>query len=269
MPTVTSKDGTTIAYQRLGEGPPLILVDGALCYRASGPMPDLARQLAPHFTVHLYDRRGRGESGEKLPWSAEREVEDLAALVEAAGGQAWLFGISSGAALALDAAARLPVPRLAVYEPPFIVDGSRPPVAPDFVPGLRDCLAAGRAGEVVKRFMKLVGMPGPVVALMPALPGWKKLTAVAHTVPYDLTLLEGTQAGRPLPRLRWAGVTQPCLVLDGGKSPAWMRTGVAALAGLLPAATHRTLPGQTHMVKAEVLAPALIAFFAEPARRAS
>lgn len=267
MSKVISRDGTVIAYERLGEGPPLILVDGALCYRASGPMRELARLLAPHFTVYLYDRRGRGESGETLPWSAGREVEDLAALVEAAGGSAWLFGISSGAALALDAARDLEVPAVAVYEPPFIVDDSRTPVAPDFVPGLHACLAEGRRAETVKRFMRLVGMPGPLVALMPVFPGWKKLTAVAHTVPYDLTLLDGTQSGRALPRDRWSAVTQPSLVLDGGKSPPWMRRGVGALAEVLPAARYRTLPGQNHMVKAEVLAPALVEFFAE--RRAS
>lgn len=267
MSQVTSRDGTRIAYERMGDGPPLILVDGALCYRASGPMPAIARLLAQHFSVYVYDRRGRGESGETLPWSGEREVEDLAALVEAAGGSALLFGVSSGAVLALDAARSLSVPRVAVYEPPFIVSDARKPVPPDFIPGLHACLAEGRRAETVKRFMRLVGMPGPLVAVMPAFPGFGKLTAVAHTVPYDLTLLDGTQSGRPLPRERWAAVTQPSLVLDGGKSPRWMREGVGALADLLPGARYRTLPGQTHMVKAEVLAPALIEFFSE--RRAA
>jgi pimeloyl-ACP methyl ester carboxylesterase len=264
MSTVTSRDGTTIAYERLGDGPPLILVDGALCYRRMGPMPGLAKRLARHFAVVLYDRRGRGESGNTLPWSIDREIEDVAALITAAGGSAYLFGISSGAVLTIDAAARgLPVPKLAVYEPPFIVDGSRPPVPDDFIPGLHQLLAKGNRSEVVKRFMRLVGVPGIFIVLMRLFPTWPKLTAVAHTVPYDLTILQGTQAGRALPKERWAAVRSPSLVLDGGKSPQWMRNGAKALADLLPQSAYRTLPGQTHMVKPEVLAPALIEFFTQ------
>jgi pimeloyl-ACP methyl ester carboxylesterase len=224
-------------------------------------MPALARLLAPRFTVYVYDRRGRGESSDTFPWSAEREVEDIAALVEAAGGSAYLFGISSGAALALDAARRLPVPKVAVYEPPFIVDQARTPVPADFVPGLHRALAGGRRSETVKRFMRLVGMPGIIVAAMPLFPGWKNLTAIAHTVPYDLSILDGTQRGQALPKERWAGVDQPSLVVDGGKSPQWMRNGVRSLAELLPASRYQTLAGQTHMVKSEVLAPALLEFF--------
>ncbi len=262
MSTVTSRDGTKIEYERLGDGPPLILVDGALCYRQMGPMPSLAKHLAKHFTLILYDRRGRGESGNGVPWSIDREVEDIAALITAAGGSACLFGVSSGAVLALDAAARgLSIPKLAVYEPPFIVDQSRAPVSDDFIPGLHRLLAEGNRSEVVRRFMKLVGVPGIFIALMRFFPSWPKLTAVAHTVPYDLTTMQGTQAGRALPKDRWASVRLPCLVIDGGKSPQWMRNGNKALHDLLPGSAYRTLPGQTHMVKSEVLAPALIEFF--------
>lgn len=269
MSTVTSRDGTTIAYDRLGSGPPLILVDGALCHRGMGPMPALARQLAGQFTVIVYDRRGRGESGNNLPWSRDREIDDIAALITAAGGSASLAGVSSGAVLALDAAARgLPVPKVAVYEPPLIVDASRTPVPDDFIPGLERLAAEGNRNEIVKRFMRIVGAPAFVVAVMRFFPNWPKLAAVAHTVPYDMTLLQGLQAGHPLPRHRWAAVRSPCLVLDGGKSPAWMRNGNKALADILPRSAYRTLPGQTHMVKVEVLAPALIDFLAqrEPAR---
>jgi pimeloyl-ACP methyl ester carboxylesterase len=261
MSSVTSRDGTKIAYEVQGSGPPLILVDGAMCYRGMGPMPALAKRLASRFTLVLYDRRGRGESGDTPPWSAEREVDDLAALIKAVGGSARLFGISSGAALALDAVARgLPVPSLAVYEPPFIVDQSRPPVDPDFIPGLWRLLAQGNRGEVVKRFMQLVGVPGFFVGVMRLFPNWRKLTGVAYTIPYDLTIMDGTQSGRPLPVTRWSAVQVSTLVLDGGKSPAWMRNGCAALADLLPAATYRTLPGQTHMVKPDVLSAALTEF---------
>jgi len=263
MSVVTSKDGTPIAYERQGSGPPLILVDGALCHRTMGPMAGLARRLAPHFTVYTYDRRGRGESGNTLPWAIDREVEDIAALIDKAGGSASLAGISSGAVLALEAAARgLPIPRLAIYEPPFIVDQTRDPVPDDFIPGLYRQLAEGNRNEVVRRFMRIVGVPGIFVAMMRLFPNWGKLAAVAHTVPYDLTIMDGTQRGRPLPRDRWAAVLAPCLVLDGGKSPPWMRNGCRAVSQLLARAGYRTLPGQTHMVKADVLAPALIDFLA-------
>jgi len=263
MSTVTSRDGTTIAYERLGSGPALILVDGALCHRRMGPMPEMAKLLADHFTVFVYDRRGRGESGNTLPWSVEREVEDISALITAAGGSARLFGASSGAALALEAAAQgLPVPKLAVYEPPFIIDDSRPPVPPDFIAGLHRLVAEGNRNEVVKRFMRIVGVPGIFIALMRIFPNWRKLAAVAHTVPYDMTIMDGTQSGKPFPAARWSRVSAPCLVLDGGKSPRWMRNGCQALADLLAQSSHRTLPGQTHMVKAKVLAPALIDYLA-------
>lgn len=263
MSTVTSRDGTTIAYERLGSGPPLILVDGALCHRRMGPMPEIGKLLASHFTVIVYDRRGRGESGNTLPWSIEREVEDISALITAVGGSARLFGVSSGAALVLEAAARgLSVPKLAVYEPPFIIDDSRPPVPADFIAGLHRLVAEGDRNEVVKRFMRIVGAPGIVVAIMRLFPDWPKLAAVAHTVPYDMTILDGTQSGKPLPPARWARLSAPCLVMDGGKSPPWMRNGCRSLADLLAQSSHRTLPGQTHMVKAKVLAPPLIEYLA-------
>jgi pimeloyl-ACP methyl ester carboxylesterase len=261
MPAVTSRDGTSIAYETRGSGPPLILVDGAFCHRGMGPMPDLARHLERHFTVILYDRRGRGASGNGAPWAIAREVEDLAALVEASGESAALFGISSGAVLALDAAASgLPVSKVAVYEPPLIVDATREPVPDEIVPSMKRLLAEGNRAEMVKRFMRLVGAPGFVIAIMRLMPNWKKLLEVAHTLPYDLSLLHGLQSGRGLPEGRWAGVAAPCLVIDGGKSPQWMRNGAEALSALLARSTYKTLPGQTHMVKSKVLAPALIEF---------
>lgn len=262
MSTVTSRDGTRIAYTAAGSGPPLILVDGALCHRGMGPMPPLAKLLTGQFTVFTYDRRGRGESGDTPPWSIEREVEDLRAVLVVAGGAAHLFGISSGVVLALEAAARgLPVEKLALYEPPFIVDDTRSPVADDFVPGLHRLLADGNRDEMIRRFMRVVEVPAPVIFLMRLFPSWKQLRTVAHTLPYDLTLMRGTQSGQPLPADRWPAVNRPTLVIDGGKSPVWMRNGCRALANLLDT-TYRTLPGQTHMVKEKVLAPALIEFLA-------
>ena len=205
MSTVRSKDGTAIAYERAGSGPPLILVDGALCYRDSGPARKMAAELADRFTVFTYDRRGRGESGDTQPYSVAREVEDLEALIEAAGGRAQLVGFSSGAVLALEAArAGAAIDKIAAYEPPLIVDDSRSPTPSDYVPGLRSDLAAGRPGAAVKRFMRLVGMPGFLVALFPALPNWRKLKRVAPTLPYDADDF-GRDAVRQTARLRALG----------------------------------------------------------------
>ena len=258
MSTVRSKDGTAIAYERAGSGPPLILVDGALCYRDSGPARKMAAELADRFTVFTYDRRGRGESGDTQPYSVAREVEDLEALIEAAGGRAQLVGFSSGAVLALEAArAGAAIDKIAAYEPPLIVDDSRSPTPSDYVPGLRSDLAAGRPGAAVKRFMRLVGMPGFLVALFPALPNWRKLKRVAPTLPYDAMILGETQSGRPLDCEHWAAVRVPTVVLVGGKSGEWMANGTRSLAELLPESEYEELEGQSHMVKAKALAPAL------------
>ena len=263
MGKVRSSDGTVIAYETRGEGPALILVDGALCSREFGGMPKLAEQLTDHFTVYLYDRRGRGESGDADTYSIDREVDDIQALIDEAGGSAHLYGISSGAALALEAAARCTgVERLATYEAPFIVDESREPIPADYLPTLDAHVAAGRRGKAVKQFMRAVGTPGIFVALMQATPIWKKLKAVAHTLPYDARTVIAHQHGEPLPAGRYADVTAPTLVMDGGKSPEWMRSAQRAIAEAVPNAELRTLEGQTHMVKPKVLAPALVEFLA-------
>jgi pimeloyl-ACP methyl ester carboxylesterase len=260
--TVLSSDGTAIAYDRSGKGPPIVLVDGALCYRASGPSTPLAALLAQHFTVFTYDRRGRGDSGDTAPYAVEREVEDIQALIEAAGGSAFVFGISSGAALALEAANRgLGVEKLVLYEAPFIVDDTRPPLPQDYVPKLNQFLAAGRRGDAVRLFMRQVGLPGVVIALMRFMPAWSKLKAIAHTLPYDAATLDGTQTGESLPAKRWAAATMPTLVVVGGKSPTWFHHGTQALADVIPNAEHRVLEGQTHMVKPKALAPLLVEFF--------
>jgi len=262
MTSVISKDGTAIAFDRIGAGEPVILVDGALCYRASGPSGPLAAALADRFTVITYDRRGRGESGNTAPYAVEREVEDLDALVKEAGGSACVCGVSSGAALALETASRIrSITKLALYEAPCIVDDSRAPIPADIVSQFDSLIAAGRRGDAVKLFMKLVGVPAAFILLMRIMPAWPKLTAVAHTLPYDMTIMQDLQRGRPLPAARWAALTAPTLVLDGGKSPVWMRNAARALAGVLPTATYRTLDGQTHMVNAKVLGPVLTEFF--------
>jgi pimeloyl-ACP methyl ester carboxylesterase len=263
MKKVLSKDSTPIAYDQLGKGPAIILVDGALCSRSFGPMPKLAPLLAQHFTVFTYDRRGRGQSGDTKPYAVEREVEDIEALVKEAGGSTHLFGISSGAALALEAANRgLAIKKLALYEAPFIVDDSRPPIPEGYLTQLSELIASDRRADAVKLFMKLVGVPSLFVAMMRFMPAWSKLKSVAHTLPYDITIVQDNQRGRPLPPNRWASVTVPTLVAEGGKSPAWMRRAMRALAEVLPNAQHRTLERQTHMLNPKAIAPVLKEFFA-------
>ena len=262
MTTVRSADGTAIAYTRAGQGPPLILVDGALCSRSFGPMPKLAEQLTAHFTVYTYDRRGRGASGDTPPYEPDREVEDIEALAALAGDTVFLHGTSSGAALALEAAKRIrSIAKLAAYEPPFIVDDTRAPMPDDWLPRLKGLVADGRRGDAVKMFMRFVGTPAIFTAVMPFTPVWGKLKAAAPTLPYDLTIMHEHQRGRPLTSAEWAAVKVPTLVAAGAKSPAWMTNGTRALAGALPDATYRTLPGQNHMVKAQAIAPMLTEFF--------
>ena len=263
MKTATSRDGTRIAYDELGAGPPLILVGGALNTRSFGPNGSLAPVLAERFTVIHYDRRGRGDSGDTPPWAVEREIEDLDALIEAAGGSACVYGISSGAGLALEAASRgLAIEKLAMYEAPFIVDDSRPPLADDYLARLQGLVEADRRGDALRLFMREgVRLSRVFVALMRMMPAWSQLEAVAHTLPYDAAIVFDYQKGRPLPAEHWSSATMPTLVAVGGKSPDSMRNAMQALADVLPNAKHRTLEGQTHIVKAEALAPVLIKFF--------
>jgi pimeloyl-ACP methyl ester carboxylesterase len=264
---VTSADGTRIAYEVRGSGPALVLVDGALCQRSLGPARPLAEQLATSFTVYAYDRRGRGESGPgETAYDVEREVEDLTAVIEAAGGHAHVFGASSGAALALVAArSGVPIDRLALYEAPFIVDDTHAPNDPELPARLRALVEEGRRGDAVRLFMRTVGAPGPMIALMRLMPVWKKLTGVAHTLPHDLTIVIDHEQGRPLPEGLYDAVAAPTLVIAGGKSPDYLRNAQAAVAEAVPDGRLETLPGQTHMIKAKVTAPVVAAHLLAPA----
>jgi pimeloyl-ACP methyl ester carboxylesterase len=257
-----SKDGTTIAFDRSGEGPPIVLVGGALSDRSAAV--DLAEELAPHFTVIAYDRRGRGDSGDTAPYSVDREVDDIEVLIVAAGGNAFVFGHSSGAVLALEAARALPerITRLALYEPPFIVDDSRPPLPADYVTRLEELDSAGRRGDAVEYFLTTgPGVPPEAVAGIRREPSWPSFEAVSHTLAYDGTIMGDTTGGSPAPLQRWASVKVTTLIMDGGASPDWQRNAVQALAEILPDARHRTLEGQGHGADPKVLAPALATFF--------
>src|SRR5579885_1623888 len=214
MPRVKSADGTMIAFETLGRGPVVILVDGALCYRGFGPMPCLAALLAAHFTVYVYDRRGRGESGNTHPYAVAREVEDLAALIDAADGSASLYGISSGAALALEAARTLgaKVTKLALYEAPYNGEAIARQRMRDYAANLAEALAADRRGDAVALFMTLVGAPAEQIAGMRESPVWPAFEAVAPTLAYDSAILGD---GR-VPVEKAASATTPALVMNGG-----------------------------------------------------
>jgi pimeloyl-ACP methyl ester carboxylesterase len=257
MNKVTSSDGTTIAFDRLGDGPAVILVCGASTdSMANAP---LAALLAEHFTVFNYDRRGRGDSGDTTPYAVEREVEDIDAVIDAAGGSASVYGTSSGGALALEAAAGgLAVTKLALWEPPYILDESRRPPA-DLVERYDEMIAAGRRGDAVEFFMaKVVGLPPDFVAYARTQPFWQEQEALAHTLAYDATVM----GDYSLPVERAAALTAPTLVMAGGASFPFMRETAQALAEIIPDAQTRILDDQEHNVAPEALAAVLEEFFA-------
>ena len=265
MNTVISKDGTSIAFDQKGTGPALILVGGATQYRAIDPRTEtIAELLSPNFTVIHYDRRGRGDSGDTLPYATSREVEDIEALIDHAGGLALVYGMSSGAILSLDAAAALgtKIQKLALYEPPFIVDDTRSPIPTDYVQQLKDMLAAGKTDDAIELFMlEPVGIPLEYVEHMKNDPFWQALRGIAPTLVYDGMVTDGLMLGKPLPANRWAAVTQPTIVVDGGASQPFMHHGANALADLLPDVQRRTIEDQDHDVAPELLVPVIEEFF--------
>jgi pimeloyl-ACP methyl ester carboxylesterase len=259
-----SRDGTTITVDNTGEGPAVVLVDGAFGNRSTGPSGATAALLAPHYTVFYYDRRGRGASGDTVPYAVEREIEDLAAVIDEAGGSAFVFGTSSGGNLALKAAANgVPMGKLALWEPNFIVNDNRPPLPGDYVDQINMLVGADRRGDAVEYFMTTaVGMPAEFVAPMRAMPMWPALEAGAHTLAYDGTVVAEDMAGKKPSAEHWASVTVPTLVLDGGTTP-WLTEAADALAAALPKAQRRTIAGQSHDVDPNALAPLLIEFLDE------
>lgn len=257
MEQVTSKDGTSIAFDRLGTGAPVVLVSGGSVDRTSNA--GLAEELAFDFTVLNYDRRGRGPSGDTPPYAIEREIEDIEAVIGAAGGDASLYGSSSGAVLAMLAAeARIPVLKLAMWEPPFIPEGMSTPPG-DQVERYETMIAEGRRGDAVEYFMsKVVGMPPEFVQGARQQPFWAGTEALAHTLAYDARIMGDYR----IPVERAAGVEVPALVVAGGADMPWMRDTAAALADAMPQGRASLLDGQGHDVDTKVLAPVLREFFA-------
>jgi pimeloyl-ACP methyl ester carboxylesterase len=256
MSKVTSRDGTTIDIDRSGQGPPVVLVTGGSVDRQSNA--GLAAELSKSLTVFNYDRRGRGASSDTPPYAIEREIEDIDAVIGDAGGSAHLYGSSSGAVLALLAAASgLPASKLALWEPPFVLDETKRPPA-DQVERYEEMIAEGRRGDAVEYFMtKVIGMPPEMVAGMRGQPWWPAQEALAHTLAYDARIM----GDYSVPTEAAARVKAPTLVVAGGADFPWMRETAQALAEALPDGQARMLDGQGHDVDPTALAPVLVEFF--------
>jgi pimeloyl-ACP methyl ester carboxylesterase len=258
--SVTSADGTGIVFDRSGSGPAIILVHGAFTGRAHPTLAAVAAALAPWFTVLNYDRRGRGDSGDTQPYAVAREIEDLTALIQAGGGSAMVFGGSSGAALAVRAAAQTSaITKLVLWEPPYHVSPSAPPLPHDFAEQLGTLVKQGRRADAVELFMvKAAEVPTATVAAMRASRSWPETEAVAHTLAYDAKVMG---PGNALPATLLSAIAQPTLVLTGQNSPEWMAAAGEAVCRNIPHVTHRILEGQTHNVAADALIPELLEFF--------
>ena len=259
--SVTSKDGTKIEYAKSGNGPALILVAGALGQKDSAFMTPYAAELAKNFTVYNYDRRGRGGSTDTLPYTVDKECQDIAALAKEAGGAPFVFGLSSGGALALEAALRgVPMSKLIVYEPPYMLPDAKGKPAPDFEAKLKRYAAEERRSEAVSYFMRTVGVPAFGVFIMKMLPFWKGLKATAHTLPYDARIMDGFG----VPGARFSAIHVPTLVGTGEKSPKNLQNTAQELSKVLPKPTLRRLAKQNHGVKPSVIAPVIVEFCAAP-----
>ena len=260
MNKVVSKDGTEIVYDKQGQGPAVILVDGALGYRSFGPMPELAKLLSTHFTVVTYDRRGRGDSGDNKPYAVEREIEDIEALIDEVGGFAYLYGISSGACLALEAAIKLgaKVKKLAVYEAPYKSGENALEEWMEYNQQLTKLLAENRRGDAVALFMRFVGTPSDQIEGMRKAPMWSMFETVAPTLLYDAAAMG---ADRKVPIERLSHITASTLVMHGGAGHPFMKQTALTLSKAIPNAEFRTIEGQTHAVASEAIAPILAKFF--------
>ena len=260
MDTLTSRDGTAIAYDRQGQGPALILVDGALTVHSSDS-GELARLLAPHFTVYGFDRRGRGGSGDTPPYAVDREIDDIEALTDRAGGSAFLYGHSSGGPLAMRAAIRLgrKVAKLAMYEPPYNNDPDAQESWSRYLGQLRQALAEGCHGAAVALFMQLIGLPAEQIAGLRRAPSWPGMEAVAPTLAHDHAAIMGESWS--VPTVLAARVPVPALVMAGDAGLPFMAGTALALSQAMPQGRLRILEGQTHAVDPAVLAPVLAEFF--------
>ena len=264
MLEVTSGDGTMIAYEKAGEGPALVIVDGALTTRSSGSKAELVRLLAPHLTVYTYDRRGRGDSSDTSPYAVEREIEDIAAVIEEAGGTASAYGHSSGACLALEASVKLghKVNKLALYEAPYNDDPAARQAFARYLAELSEALSEGRRGDAVALFMSYVGISRQQIEGMRNAPFWAGLEALAPTLAYDHAGIMGPDGS--IPRRRVGEVNVPTLVMYGKVGLPFMAVTARQLEELIPGSELAGFDGQAHDVSPAVLGPALVEFMTAP-----
>ncbi len=264
MAFVTSKDSTQIGYDKIGSGPAIIIVDGAMVYRASQVSFKFAELLKDNFTVYAYDRRGRGESGDTQPYAVEREIEDIEALIEDAGGEAYLVGFSSGAILALKAAHNLgnKVKGLVLYEPPLMTEQRDQDDASEVSNAVDEALARGDKDAAATFFMgriaRALQFPEGMFEGMKQSPMWSGMVALAPTMAYDNAVM-GRNAALPTEA---SSIHIPTLVAAGGASPEIMHRGAKVLADAVPQSTYKILEGQTHEVKPEIIVPLIKEFFA-------
>ncbi|MEM6429627.1 MAG: alpha/beta hydrolase [Deinococcota bacterium] len=257
MNITQSKDGTTLSYDVYGNGPTLIYITGASCFRNFGPIKDDAKIFAKEFTVYNYDRRGRGDSGDTQPYAVEREVEDIEALIDAAGGNANLYGHSSGAVLALEAALHIPekINNVVMYDPSYVHDEVEQATYAQLSQKVHQHLAEGQNRAAMQTFLRGIGMPRFFVWLLPLLPGWKTMAALAPTLAYDIELTKDVP-----PVERATQVSVPVNIVVGEKSPASIHEVAKQLVAAIPDARLEQLAGQDHMVSAKALLPVLVKF---------
>jgi pimeloyl-ACP methyl ester carboxylesterase len=254
MKTAISKDGTTLAYDVYGSGPPLVSITGATCFRNFKPVLDDARKFASSFTVYNYDRRGRGDSTDTQPYSVEKEVEDIEAIVDAAGGTAHIYGHSSGAVLALEAAVHLKdkLLKIVIYDPPYVHDATEKAQYSELGQKVSKLLAGGKNSQAIRIFLTQIGMPRIFVWMLPLFPEWKTMVALAPTLAYDIALTDDLP-----PLKRMSQIAVPTHIIVGEKSPASINQVAKQLATAIPNATFDQLAGQNHMVSASALLPIL------------
>lgn len=256
MTLANSNDGTKIAFEVAGKGPPLVIVGGALSQRGGGK--PLAGKLSDHYRVFTYDRRGRGDSTDTKPYAVEREIEDLSAVIDQAGAKAYVYGVSSGAALALQAAAKLgatKIPKLAVYEPPY---GQDERSFKEQKQRVNELVQTGEPGDAAAYFLAAIGMPAPALDDMKRSPEWQGISKLDFTLVYDYAVLGNGAVPDAVKQ-----ITVPTLVMDGEKSLPFMRPTADHIAQLIPTAQRKTVAGQTHQAAPEAVAPLLIAFFGD------
>jgi pimeloyl-ACP methyl ester carboxylesterase len=259
MKYVSSKDGTKIAFEKEGTGPAVIVVSGGLAHRNiyRDKYLSLVEKLSKHFTVYIYDRRGRGESTDTQPYAVEREIEDIEALIDDAGGRASLYGSSSGAALALRAAAKLgpdKVIKLALYEPPF---GQEQQDHDKQKQRVNELIKTGKPGDAAEFFMSAIGTPPEALKAMKSSPEWEAIKKIDFTLAYDYEVLGDGAVPQDIVK----AITVPTLVMDGEKGVPFIHATSDQIAKLLPGAQRKTLKGQTHQAEAEVVVPVLVEFF--------